>query len=528
MSQSNKKMSIDDMLLFEKQKNTDKLLVNLLLLVLGLLPLIIRTGLVTFASPVITSTSLDTGIKGDVFTYYKFVWLLIFSGGLLLLFLYKMMGNGYYIKSSYINIPLLIMFVFILLSGVFSEYKTLGIVGQYNRHDGMLTYLCYLLLFFIAANIAYTENKTRWLLYIMYPVITINTGLALLYFYGVDVMKLSFVVSLILPSSIPKESINAGAHFISTLNNPNYTSGIAGVFTPLFLVGAALSKNVSSQINYVVMAVLSFALLLTSLSTSGFVTFIFALPFVLFFIIRSAVVKKGLLTAGTALILFVGVFLTLNSHNPQVWDESVGFFLGSSKGGMEHAQPDSKAWREFAERHSPLHVNVAEAAEQSASQTQQDEFQLPPSAWGPGTGRLYIWSKTLDLIKERPLLGYGLDTLAYYFPQDDPQKNAQLSSANMLVDKPHNMYLGIGYGSGVIALLAFSILILRHFWSHLFLFKQRVATERQKMIAVLFVGWLAYLIQALFNDSIIGTAPIFWILFGAAVSLLRQEREETE
>ena len=40
------------------------------------------------------------------------------------------------------------------------------------------------------------------------------------------------------------------------------------------------------------------------------------------------------------------------------------------------------------------------------------------------------------------------------------------------------------------------------------------------MLLCIVGGCLAYLFQGLFNDSIIGTAPIFWVIFGVGVSLL--------
>ena len=53
--------------------------------------------------------------------------------------------------------------------------------------------------------------------------------------------------------------------------------------------------------------------------------------------------------------------------------------------------------------------------------------ELPESGWGPGTGRIYIWEKTLKLVKERPLFGYGLDTLMYNFPHDNIEARANLT-----------------------------------------------------------------------------------------------------
>ena len=67
------------------------------------------------------------------------------------------------------------------------------------------------------------------------------------------------------------------------------------------------------------------------------------------------------------------------------------------------------------------------------------------------TGRGYIWSRTLPIVLEKPLLGYGGDTFALYFPQNDLLGKANTyNTFNMYVDKPHNMYLQmvVNFGFG--------------------------------------------------------------------------------
>ncbi|AMA71707.1 MULTISPECIES: O-antigen ligase family protein [Aneurinibacillus] len=518
-------MNIDQMLNMEGQKSADRVLIWGLLFALAVIPLLTRAAIFPFFSPVITGTSLDTGMKADIFTYYKFIWLMLVVAFAICVFVYKMLAKGYQIQPSYINFPLLIMFVFVLLSGVFAEYKTLAMFGQYNRHEGTLTYLGYFILFFIAANILYTEKKMDLLIYALYPLLFINAGLGLAYFYGYDILNNAFFQGILLPAGLSKESLNG---FVSsTINNPNYVSGIAGMLVVLFLTKALLSGQGKKKALDIICAVVAFALLLSSLSTSGFVTFVVLLPLIFVMVLLRRNKKAALLPALVILIAFPLVFFAMNSHNSLVWKESLGFFFGTSSGAMEGKNSAGEAigWKDFVQKHSPFSVHVASAATESGNA--DDEFNLPPQGWAAGTGRVYIWSKTLELIQANPFLGYGMDTLAYYFPQDDPYKNSGINDPNTIVDKPHNMYIGLAFGSGVIMLLAFLVLIVRHAWQHVLLFKRRIQTERQAILASLFAGWCAYLVQAMFNDSVIGTGFIFWILFGVSVSLLREERTES-
>ncbi|WP_205628912.1 hypothetical protein, partial [Acinetobacter baumannii] len=84
----------------------------LLLTVIAFIPLVVRVALFEFSSPVITGTWLDSGLKTDIFTYYKSIFMFLFLFVLLFALLYKMLGKGYELQESYINKP---TFVFLLL-----------------------------------------------------------------------------------------------------------------------------------------------------------------------------------------------------------------------------------------------------------------------------------------------------------------------------------------------------------------------------------------------------------------------------
>lgn len=522
MSKKKKKARVDQILKLEGQKNIDRILTGLLILTIVVIPLLTRVAVLDFSSPVITGTIIDSGTKADFFTYYKFIWLQIMAGLMVLIFLYKMFGNGYEIPASYVNVPLALMFGFVALSGLLAENKTIALFGQYNRHEGTITYLMYFCLFFIATTILYTEKRVRLLLYATYSLLGVNLVLGVAYFYGADLLHNAFISGMLLPATIDKQAVNG--FFNSTINNPNYVSGIGGTLAVLFLTKAMVTTTMKARMIDLAGAVAAFTLVLTSLSTSGFFTLVVMIPMILLFIVFSIQKRAGMLTFGVALLLFGSVFAILYQHNARVWDESVGFFLGTSekKISMSPEGEDIQGWRTFAHRHSPFAMDVAAAA----AADNEDEFTLPPQQWGAGTGRVYIWSKTIELIKQHPVFGLGMDTLAYHFPQDDPYKNSGVNDVKTIIDKPHNMYVGMAYGSGVIVLLAFLYMLLRHAAQYVYILKRKIRTERQGLLIALFACWCAYLIQGLFNDTIIGTGFLFWIFFGVSVSLLRQEREE--
>lgn len=69
------------------------------------------------------------------------------------------------------------------------------------------------------------------------------------------------------------------------------------------------------------------------------------------------------------------------------------------------------------------------------------------------SGRGYIWSRTIPLLREYLFLGSGQDTFAIVYPNNDYIGKLNWDYENILITKPHCMYLQIAVQSGVLSLL---------------------------------------------------------------------------
>ncbi|MCX7884038.1 MAG: O-antigen ligase family protein [Caloramator sp.] len=149
-----------------------------------------------------------------------------------------------------------------------------------------------------------------------------------------------------------------------------------------------------------------------------------------------------------------------------------------------------------------------------------------------GSARGYIWSRTLPLIKKRPLFGYGPDNFAIYFPQNDVVgKINAYGDAYMLVDKAHNMYLQTLVNTGFISLISLIAILLLYIMQCFKIYIRAKLDTNYEIIGVsIFLGLISYLAAGLFNDSVISVAPIFWVLLGAgfAVNAKIEERKGME
>lgn len=142
-----------------------------------------------------------------------------------------------------------------------------------------------------------------------------------------------------------------------------------------------------------------------------------------------------------------------------------------------------------------------------------------------GSSRGYIWSRTLPLLKNCLVTGYGADTFTYAFPQNDVlAKYYSYSDFDQgfyaTVDKPHNMYLQMFVSNGLIALIAFLGICVFYLVDcfRLYALKKTYRPE-QIMGAAVMLGIVGYLAAGVFNDSTVSVAPVFWILLGTGAAL---------
>ena len=138
-----------------------------------------------------------------------------------------------------------------------------------------------------------------------------------------------------------------------------------------------------------------------------------------------------------------------------------------------------------------------------------------------GSARGYIWSRTFPMLKETWLVGKGPDTYIMEFPQYDfIGKWGAYGTTNMIVDKPHNLYLQIAANQGGVALVAFLVMIGVYLYQSfkLYMFR-KVYEENQVVGSAVTLGIIGYLGAGFFNDSVVSVAPIFWILLGMGMAI---------
>lgn len=136
------------------------------------------------------------------------------------------------------------------------------------------------------------------------------------------------------------------------------------------------------------------------------------------------------------------------------------------------------------------------------------------------SGRFFIWSYTLPLLKDNIILGTGPDTFILNFPNDDYVAMDNYGYGDEVMTKPHNMYLQIAVQTGVLSLICFLVFYFWYFISSIRLFRKADRSQYTVMLGIgILCGTFGYMIVGLINDSMIVTAPLFWCLTGTGIAI---------
>ena len=139
-----------------------------------------------------------------------------------------------------------------------------------------------------------------------------------------------------------------------------------------------------------------------------------------------------------------------------------------------------------------------------------------------GSNRGYEWGATIPMLKDHIIKGSGPDNYPLAFNQDDfiAKLNLVDFNANIVIDKPHNMYLQIAINTGVISLISLLALWGMYIVSSLMLYSKVSFTNKEEIIGgACMISVIGYLMAALFNDSVVSVSPLFWLILGIGISI---------
>jgi putative inorganic carbon (HCO3(-)) transporter len=131
--------------------------------------------------------------------------------------------------------------------------------------------------------------------------------------------------------------------------------------------------------------------------------------------------------------------------------------------------------------------------------------------------RLYVWDKTVRLIRESPWFGYGLETFMLVFKKYN-QEYTDTFHDRVIIDRAHNNYLDVAFTMGLLGLTAYLALLLSFLVYVWRLFKGLQERPHKMLVLGILAGFCGYLINDLFIFSVVSVSPTFWSLMGLTVA----------
>ncbi len=368
------------------------------------------------------------------------------------------------------------IFIFILgLAVLFSDFQQYGFWGYYFRQMGYLAYLHFFLFFLVLFFNLKTKKQVQRIFYAILASLFLVVFYGILQILGVDPINWS-------------EPAFLTQRIFSTLGQPNFLGSWLLLTGPIFIwlswyyfspkkTNQSFPSTTPLLIVPLIVCFFFFTLLALILTQSrgAWIGFLFSGLFLLIILIGPT--RKKLLFK----ILFL--FLILSGTI---------FFLFNSSSFLNKEDQSI-----FLTRIKSL--------------TQLKET---------GGLRIILWQQSLDLIREKPFLGYGLESQHFVFAPVYQPEQATLESINLMPDRAHNDFLDTLLVSGILGGLAYLFLIISSFYLGLKYVLKSKFSEEKLMGLVLLTGLLGYLISLQFSFAVITTTLYFWAYLAIILKII--------
>ncbi|WP_160675206.1 O-antigen ligase family protein [Clostridium sp. C8-1-8] len=329
-------------------------------------------------------------------------------------------------------------------------------IGNMTDREPFFLYLCYYIIFLFISKKFKISKRFFDILFICATIVSVY---ALLQFFGINPIKLDKV-----------RTATMRFQAISTLGYRNAVGAYISLFLPI-----AISLFIyKSEKRYLIITAILFATLVSSLTRSSWISLAVYITILFIISIRN---KKRFINWMAVIVVMIGIFFGLN-------------YLRSGQLN-----------------------NRLLSISNDATSLQQSGNEMA------GSGRIYIWKNGLNLLWDKPLLGYGMDNFGVAFMDkyaDD--NNFMVKKLGGTITKAHNEYLQILVSSGIFAEIIYLMI--------LFIIVIKVAIkgikEQNNYLIAIGLSIISYNIQAFFNISIVSVSPVFWTVIAIGYGLVKQ------
>lgn len=345
-------------------------------------------------------------------------------------------------KKNIVDLLLILIILFGIIATIFAYNRYISLFGKIDRHEGLFTIIYYLSLFLISSFL--NKKSKKIIVYSILIISFIEIGYSL--FQKIEFPGVKVVYNHFRPWA---------SGFVY---NPNFL-GIFALFGLSYSIGLFLdNKNDTMNIIYALLILFFIYGLMNANTLSVLVGLIIVMLVALIYSIKNKLyIKIGIVfVILTTMITFTHFTnqTTLVKDMIQTKEESVSMVSGTAKNTIDY-----------------------------------------------GTGRIYIWKKTIQIVPNYLVHGIGIDNF-YYILDGKP-----IIRKNQYYDKAHNELLQILVTEGLLCCLTYIIM-------YFIIIKNGIKNSFKNKEIYYILPVVGYIVQAMFNISVITVAPIFYIAMG--------------
>ena len=354
------------------------------------------------------------------------------------------------IQKDKINMSLFIYLILLIASVYTAENKAFAIIGVPGRWEGLVTIMLYIFLFIVAR--LYLTPDERLFKIILFTAIIVSIY-GILQTMGIEPF----------PRDILRE--NWGSRAFSTMGNPNFLGSYIVLIIPISIYFYIINKNITGLTAYII---LFYCLLCTNTRGAWLGTIASILAFAAIHYIYFRYSKEEF---NRYIILFVITVLLLALYNFNTDGAFIDRFLSISRDANEFLADGDRS-----------------------------DYT--------GAHRGFIWKRVVELIKARPLTGYGLENLGEAFKKYYTKDMIEFWGEVRYPDKAHNEYLHIAVTTGIPSLLIYSTMCF------LIILKGLTRLKNCKIMLLILSSVMGYMTAAFFNISVVSVAYVYWSFLG--------------
>lgn len=554
-----------------------------ILLILCIMPFVVYLAEYDFGYGKYTWHS-DYSIAQDLYAYYRsYFFVIVAIFGAIVMFFYLALYADKR-KNVKIFIPLVVYMLMVILSTICSVNKSASLSGNYYQFQSMFVLLGYVIMCFYSYQIMEKEQDYKCIFHGILIVFAVLAIVGIFQLFKMDLLNFRWAQRLIMSKEQydvyggELQTIFTGNNVFLTLFNPNY----AGVYLTMVIgvmgVMAYSETRKKQKIWYILITLMAFVFMWYTYSRATLISVTVGLVVFLLLLGKKNIhkgVKYAILVIFSLLIVLIiadgwngfkymsrmvdmkkdgnlesiltkkdGVYVTYDETTYQLCMEEERIIVYDEKEGLVNLSFSEDAivtlifWEEeplmylqigkyefaFGFNSDGYYYYTENGKNDQLVEIKKVDFHGLEYL---GSGRLYIWSRTIPLLSKYLLIGSGPDTFAEVFPQNDyVGKVVYADTGTRIMERPHNDFLSHWVQTGglsLLSLLAFNICFIRKCFKKFQ--KSNLDSWKERLGCGCFIGCICYFVSCIFNDGTLYTSPIFWVFAGIALSAVAKREQ---